>query len=370
MNRETIAAQPFPPKHGLPPSTEIFRLIAENLNAVFWVRDLSEGDLLYISPAYEKIWGAPRDEWYQRPESWMEKIHPADLPRIRRRHSEPVTGEACHEYRIIRHDGLPRWIKSKVLTTSGPQAPFLEIGIAEDITDFRHLQEQSRQAERRFRAELEQEQKRVARDLHDEFGQILPLLRNQVERLCRDQDEETQAIIGNLLSTMSGIVRRTINRLRPELLEHLGLRPSIEEKLREFDKCHPAIDTAFAVIGQPCKIEPTQEMELYRVFLEALTNAAKHAACDLVSVRLIFAFPTVILEIRDNGKGFDPEQSLDHPNGGLCGLGMHSMRERMESIGGSLGIKSAAGKGTSVRAEVTCGQARSGPDARRATNDE
>lgn len=357
---------PLPPEQDLLQIVGLLQMITENINAVFWARNLQTDQLLYISSAYEKIWGYSRQALYRRHESWMDAVHPDDLPLVRDRHGRRQVGDEISEYRIIRRDGAIRWVRARIFVICDQQGRACqEVGIAEDITEFRELLDRLRQSENRFRFLVEEEQKRIARDLHDEFGQLLPLLRGRIERLCpvspgmsdrkdsfKEEKEEIRFLVNKMLDGIGETIRRTINRLRPELLDHLGLLPCIEEKLREFRGCHPGIKTSFTVVGKPFPIPPARDIELYRVVQESLTNTAKHAVCSQVTIRLIFSYPNAILDILDNGHGFNRKAGPGRRVSDRGGFGLIGMRERIEAIGGTMRVRSEVGAGTGIRVEL------------------
>jgi PAS domain S-box-containing protein len=127
-----------------------FRELAENISEVFWMSDPENTRMLYISPAYETIWGRPRDTLYSSPASWMEAIHPEDLARIAQMRVARSAGEPHDNiYRIVRPDGSIRWIRDRgfpVRDENGAVVRFA--GIAEDITEQKRAEERLREYEK------------------------------------------------------------------------------------------------------------------------------------------------------------------------------------------------------------------------------
>jgi PAS domain S-box-containing protein len=135
-------------------SEERFRQLAENVHAVFWMSDLRKTRILYISPAYETIWGRSCQSLYEQPLSFADAIHPADRGRVLALSLErQARGETADvEYRIVRPDGAVRWIRDRgfpVRDSTG--RAYRMAGIAEDITETRNDQEALRLSESRFR---------------------------------------------------------------------------------------------------------------------------------------------------------------------------------------------------------------------------
>lgn len=131
-------------------SEERFRELAENINEVFWITDPAKHRMLYISPAYERIWGRACASLYERPQAWLEAIHPDDRDRVR---AATVTKQAAglydEEYRIIRPDGTERRIRDRAFVVRDAAGAVLRIvGVAEDVTESRRLQEQFLRSQR------------------------------------------------------------------------------------------------------------------------------------------------------------------------------------------------------------------------------
>ena len=135
-------------------SEQRFRQLAENVNAVFWMSDPQKTEILYVSPAYETIWGRSCRSLYERPRSFLESVHPDDLDRVVALSLErQVRGETADvEYRVVRPDGSVRWVRDRAFPVKDPSGRFYRVaGIAEDITDARNAEQALRQSEGRLR---------------------------------------------------------------------------------------------------------------------------------------------------------------------------------------------------------------------------
>ena len=124
-------------------SEERFRQIAESIREVFWMTDPKKNQMLYISPAYEKIWGRSCEDLYEQPQSWLEAIHPEDRGRVLKTATEKqLQGTYDEEYRIMRPDGTIRWIRDRAFPVRDASGQVHRItGIAEDITERREVEE-------------------------------------------------------------------------------------------------------------------------------------------------------------------------------------------------------------------------------------
>lgn len=116
-------------------SEERFRQLAENIKEVFWLTDVAHTEMIYISPAYEEIWGQSCESLYRQPRSWMDAVHPEDQPRVQAALRKEARGEYYEEYRIVRPDGTIRWIRDRAFPIRDDSGTVYRIaGIAECIT--------------------------------------------------------------------------------------------------------------------------------------------------------------------------------------------------------------------------------------------
>jgi two-component system sensor histidine kinase UhpB len=208
------------------------------------------------------------------------------------------------------------------------------------------LERERRQSGRRVLAAQEAERIGIARDLHDEVGQLLTgalLQLNSVAKGVTGVDEAREAVRRALDE-----VRRISSELRPEMLEHLGLVSALTELSTNFERVS-AIRVERQFDPSLPKLEPDTELAVYRIAQESLTNVARHADASRVTIELESRHDGVVLRVVDDGRGFDgpPEE-----HGGL-----RSMRERALLVEGALAIEDRVGGGVEVRLEVPAAQA-------------
>ena len=204
-----------------------------------------------------------------------------------------------------------------------------------------------RHLSRRLLGEQEAERARIARELHDDINQQLAILAIELDRLRVDQLQvHTAKLLSRAMETAEGIsesVRALSHRLHPSRLQLIGIVAAIDSLRRDLSPPHLSI--AFSHRGIPAEIDQQIALCLFRVAQEALGNAVKHSGAGHVAVDLTGGPSGVALTITDDGKGFD----VDLPNGGL---GLISMRERVESVGGVLEIHAAPASGTRLSVTV------------------
>ena len=208
----------------------------------------------------------------------------------------------------------------------------------------------------RLEVAREEERARVARELHDELGQVLTSLKLEFMWLV-DQLRNTEPKPGiqlvNKLQSLIGLievsiqsVRQISGELRPAVLDHLGLREAIQWEATKFE----------ARTGIRCrmtwglKTEPAdraRQLALYRILQEALTNVARHAHAGAVRINVRGGGRLVMLTIRDNGRGITKDQLSSVDSIGLLG-----MTERARLLGGRLTVAGSRGRGTTVTVTV------------------
>jgi len=239
------------------------------------------------------------------------------------------------------------------MSTYSPLARLLLRRHIESLKQERAAVEQLRtrlEAERRaagaaaIRAQ-EQERQRLAQDLHDEVNQALTAILLRLEATIqeaplalREELRDTKQLAGRAMEELLRLSRR----LRPAVLDDHGLMPALHTQVRDFTE-QTGIRATFHPQGSPTRLSPEQQLAIYRVTQEGLSNIAQHACAQRVKVELSFVGRTV-LRISDDGSGFVRRKS-DR-------LGMEGMRERALLAGGHLSIWSEEGVGTRVELTI------------------
>jgi signal transduction histidine kinase len=224
--------------------------------------------------------------------------------------------------------------------------------LAAEIAEREQAQINRRELLRRLATAREDEQRRVARDLHDQVGQTLTALTLAVQAARSDATlaaptRECLADVQRLADQLAQDVHSIAVRLRPTVLDDLGLKAALAQLLAEFSlRTHVAADfqTAGLELG---RLSTEVETVLYRVVQEAITNVARHAHASHVTVIVELYAGYAIAVVEDDGVGCDADPALPDKRLGLMG-----MRERVELAGGSLELESALGRGTTVIARV------------------
>lgn len=227
------------------------------------------------------------------------------------------------------------------------------IELQKEISERKRAEKEIRHLSMKLITSNEEGRKALAQDLHDEFGQTLAALHMGSESLYNSIPEElggqkrSISELTQLIEQLGDKIRSISSDLRPDLLDDLGLVPTLEWYLKEFaeqKKNEPQVN--FQAIGFRKRLSPDVELGLYRIFQESMNNIVKHAKAKNVNVTLTYSHPNVIFIISDDGEGFDDQTR------GTDGIGLLGMRERVMAMDGLIDIRSGRGKGTTIRVEL------------------
>jgi PAS domain S-box-containing protein len=205
----------------------------------------------------------------------------------------------------------------------------------------------------------EMERKIVSQDLHDSIGGKLTGLKYSLEKIISDLENvpgSFETSLGDVLSIVQSTIEETqriTKHLHPSILDDLGLFAAIRAICREFKEVYADIRVTTDLEIHEHEVPGSLKILIFRILQEALNNVAKHSGADTVNLSLKKNKRKIELTIKDNGKGFDLHEVL-HADSQEHGLGLQSMRERTELFGGSIDIRSKAGKGTTICANWPC----------------
>ena len=235
------------------------------------------------------------------------------------------------------------------------------IVILHDNTDRKKAEEEikkSREELRSLSAHLqivrEEERKILAREMHDEIGQILTSIKMNLSLMKRQVDTKKMKVhpeeLEKEIKSMSKMVdhavvrvRKMITDLRPELLDKLGLIPALDWYISEFEK-ETKIISELKFDSEDLSSDKDKELTIFRIVQETLTNVARHSKARKVTVDIQKIETEIVVEIIDNGIGISEEKLKGDKSFGLLG-----MRERANLVGGKLEIIGVEGKGTAVK---------------------
>ena len=324
--------------------------------------DESQCIVLY-NPAAEKMFGWPREAVVGQaldllvPDRFRasHRTHVAEFARTGAT-SRRMGGSAV--LRGLRASGDEFPIEASISQHSENGAKLLTV-ILRDVTERVRAEEELRQSQKDLR-ELaaathtirEQEQRRVAREIHDELGQSLTALKMDVAWMLGNLtagspslSDKLEAMQAQLDATVVA-TRRISADLRPLMLDDLGLVPAAEWLAQSFSE-RTGIPCELQIRPPDIELAEPHASALYRILQESLTNVARHAKASRVDVTLERADGALLLTVRDDGQGFRPAESRTHKTYGLLGL-----RERTVLLGGEASVSSEPGRGTTVKVRI------------------
>lgn len=339
-----------------------FRTLAESLPDNIVRYDLA-GRAIYINPVLEKNLGAQAEEMLGRT---IREIHP---------HGEfddyaqvvdhvLATGEYGEIEKILpAPDGQSTHVHQiRVIAEHGENGAVAGIlAIGRDVTAFRTAEQQLRESHVQLRelsarreAAREEERKHIAREIHDELGQLLTALRMNVSLLRLQFGRNRTNLLQHVQGTMElvdqtiQVVRGVASSLRPAVLD-MGIVSALEWLSGEFGK-HSGLPCHLHLCEENMVMDDQYATTLFRIVQEALTNVARYAQAGRVDVALTRDGGEYRLSIRDDGRGFDPGA----PTNGTFGL--LGMKERALLLGGSVEITSRPGAGTLIEVRIPAGR--------------
>ena len=339
-----------------------FRALASNLpEMIFQLQRDKDGHLsfLYVSEGCHKLFGLKQTELLARPRRFTEAIVVADRAILERAMDVSAASFTPLNWEgRIRTRGQAKWIDLRSIPQRLDSGELQWQGIVTDITQSKEIEAELRRSREQL-SELsyhlegakEEERERIARDIHDELGSTLVAIKIETSLLAsklaalpglRDKAHSIEALVDRAMNTISRVARE----LRPGILKEFGLPAAIEQQIEDFNQrtgiaCRVKCDDEW--------VEPNEKtsLALFRILQETLTNIAKHAHASLVVVRLRRNKGSMLLEVRDNGRGIS-EADMSKPKS----FGLRGIRERVHSLGGEFSIETAEHGGTYLRLRV------------------
>lgn len=321
--------------------------------AVVYIRDAA-GRYTFINSRYEELFGKRNDELRGKtvhdvfPKEFADRFRASDRKVL-------AEGRPCQVEESVPHgDGVHVYLATKYPILDEGGGTIAVCGISIDITEIKKARDQLRRLSDNVIASQERERAAVSRELHDELGQVLTALHLDTVWL-RERLKETDGEASGRARAMCGLIDRAIGevramatRLRPGVLDNLGLVDALDWFIGDFGK-RSNVTCNFRHFDVP-KVDDRIATSAYRIAQEALTNVARHSGATRVDVSLWSREGTLLLSVEDNGRGLDPSALAESG-----GLGVAGMRERAELIGGALAIRSRPGGGTRVELTIPLG---------------
>ena len=327
-------------------SEERFRLVANSAPVLIW---MSDPDKLctYFNQSWLEFTGQPLQT--QLGNGWAQGVHPEDLKGCMDTYTRAFDRLAQFQvqYRLRRNDGEYRWVIDTGVPRFNHDGSFAGyLGSCTDITERKMAEDALASLSGHLIKAQDEERKRIAREIHDDYSQRVALLAVDLEQLADnvgDSSAEASQKVHELLNRVGGLaedLHALSHRLHSSTLESLGLVAGLKAFCVEFSD-QQDIEVDFASENVPHGIPGDATLCIFRIAQEALRNVKKHSGANRAVVRLEWAGDRLHLSVSDLGKGFDSNKpSAEH------GIGIRSMEERLRLLGGQLEIQSLLMEGT------------------------
>jgi len=336
-------------------SEERFRLVADTAPVLIWMSGLDKR-CYYFNQPWLRFTGRTLEA--ELGNGWTEGVHPDDVESCLHTYTSAFDQHANFEmqYRLRRYDGQFRWMLDTGVPRFNPDGSFAGyIGSCIDVTDRKTAEEALSNLSGRLIEAQEEERRRIAREIHDDYNQRLAMLAIDLEALKETSPIETGTRLHDLWNRVGELgadLHSLSHRLHSSTLERLGLVAGVGAFCQEFSE-QQGIHIHFVHDKLPNNIPEDDALCLFRVAQEALRNVKRHSGGEKAIVRLEVTGETLHLVVLDQGKGFDLSQADEG------GIGIRSMEERLRILGGKFEIHSRPKEGTRVDAWLPLQQAAS-----------
>lgn len=350
-------------KRDLRESEQMLRELVANIREVFWVHDSNTHAMLYISPAYERIWGRACQEIYQNPNDWLDSIHPDDRDRVQEAYFRTVgKSEYSAQYRILRSDGTMRWIWDRGFPIRNERGEIYRYGgFAEDITESKQAEETARRSERL--ASIGTLAAGIAHEINNPLGAMMLTAETAVRKLGKGETEHAAAAFEKILSHVERCREIVGSVLRLSRAE-----PPKRSRQNLVELVHRALDLTrgqaqmSGVLVELHAMPDTCELllnptEIEQVVVNLVLNAvAASPQGSEVRVGIEAASAGATLIVEDQGTGiaqemrhrvFDPFFTTRVESGGT-GLGLSIVHAIVRDHDGTIDVQSRPGSGTRV----------------------
>jgi PAS domain S-box-containing protein len=345
-------------------SEERYRELFENARDAIYVHDL-EGNYLRVNRAIETLSGYKREEIVGR--NFVDFVAAEHVRYVRKSFFAKLAeqGETAFEVDVIAKDGrrVPVEVRSRAIYENGVMVGVQ--GTARDITERKLAQDALQMFSRQLIEAQEDERRRIARELHDQVGQILTAIKMNLYSVQEVlQTAETSSYVKDNIEAVDEalrLVRDLSIELRPPVLDDFGLVTALCWYVDRYTKrTGLKVDVVIELPDQNQRFSRELETACFRIAQEALTNIVRHAQASHVVLQLVKDGNVLLLSIKDDGVGFDLE-SLRKRAPRAATLGLISMQERAHAAGGTIEIDSSISNGTEIRFSLSLESSQNSP---------
>lgn len=332
---------------------EMFRMLASHAPIGIFLTD-KQGRCRYVNEQWCRMAGITGEQAMGM--GWSDAVHPEDRDSLLAdwRAATRRARKFDTEHRFRTEDGGVVWVAISGVPLRDKEGRAIGyVGTAKDITERKRAEEESRNLSRHLQTVREEERRKMSREIHDELGQSLTAAKMELGLLSTGLLEQPERFfekvkaIKTLIDASIQTVKRVSSGLRPLVLDELGLCSAIEWQAAEFQKRTGIVCEVACVEPDDFGVDQQISTAIFRIFQEALTNVARHAAAKRVSIRVMIEEEGVLLKVSDNGKGIERDK-VESPNS----FGLIGMRERAHAYGGVFEIAGVPRRGTKLSVTI------------------
>lgn len=340
-------------------SEKRLKLALKTAHMGVWEWNIRTNEVFWSPECYELL---GMEDFNEKLDGFVELVVPEDRDRVLQTIQQAIASKTTYsaEFRVIRSDGDMAWLSNLGRAEYDKDgAPLRMVGIVQDITkrilakeELEHSLEQIRSLAKHLEEIREEERKRIAREIHDELGQSLAGLKfdlNWLEKQLLSEDATARQLCREKTQNMASLINSTIEvgrkiatELRPRVLDDLGLIVALKWQAKDF-QTRTGIKCNFVSLLTDLKMDADRATAVFRICQEALTNVARHAMADAVTMVLQIENNCLKAEIQDNGRGISADEIKSSVSLGILG-----MKERVLPFGGELHLTGQIGRGTTV----------------------
>ncbi|HTJ45720.1 MAG TPA: PAS domain S-box protein [Kofleriaceae bacterium] len=344
-----------------------FCQLAESVREVFYLYDRETEELLYCNHAYEQIWGQPLAELYERPTSWIDSVHPDDRDRARAMWAHDPAQPYAGSYRILAPDGGVRWIEARHFPVHDPDGKVVRVaGIADDVTERRRLEDQLAQGQKLESVGL------LAGGVAHDFNNVLTIVLTCAELLRREAGDAQRELVDDILQAVTratSLTRQLLVFSRRDVVEPrvLDLNAQVvdaEKMLRRLIGEDVVLATALAPVLGRVRIDPNQLMQALMNLVVNARDAMPRGGNLTISTSDVIEddHRCAVIRVTDTGEGMSPEvqarvfepfYTTKAPGRGT-GMGLSVTHGIVHQAGGTIGLESAVGAGTTFTICLPC----------------
>jgi PAS domain S-box-containing protein len=339
---------------------EMYNLLAQNIIDIICLFELN-GTFRYITPSVEKLLGYTQSEMIGK--KFSDLIHKDDLPGLKKLLSKQKIAKISkrtYDFRVVHKEGHYLWLE----TLSSPVYRNDELDCV--VTSTRDITEsvlankkvtRYQEALQKLTTEIvnveEKEKRRIASNIHDHLSQALVMAKMKIDQLLKQSDSQIFENLNFIKIQISNALdnsRKITSELSPPILYQLGIIEALYWLMEKYEEMYPMnflLKTKLLNIKMP----DSTAIILFRCVQELLNNAVKYSKASIIAVKIVKVKSKVIVNIIDNGIGFEPDKLHDVYDFSNGGFGLFSIKERINNLGGEFLIQSKPKEGTDI--EIT-----------------